>query len=105
MTTAEPTAAAAGPQLLTRGRFAMTAMPDGSWVITRAAPLCDTCQACGCGQQEEPITVPAMLVGLMRAHQEGKRPGLGQMRRLLSMAMGGMGAGAGELEEEGAPDE
>jgi hypothetical protein len=99
MMTDTTTAAEAGPRLLTRGRFALTEMPDGSLVVTRAAPLCATCEGCGCGEQEEPIHVPALLVSLMKAHADGRRPGLGQMRRLLSMAAGGLATG--ELDGPG----
>jgi len=53
------------PALVGRGRYALTAMPDGSWVITRAAPLCDRCETCGCGEQGEPITVPAFAVNML----------------------------------------
>jgi hypothetical protein len=91
---------AAAPVLLARGRHAITDMPDGSWVIRHAAPLCETCASCGCGEQQPPITIPAMLVELMKAHGEGRRIGVAQLRRLMSMAIGGIGAAPGEDNDD-----
>ena len=58
------------PALLERGRHAITGMADGSWVITRAGPLCDQCSGCGCGEQQEPITVPAFAVRMLMMDPE-----------------------------------
>lgn len=101
MTATDEATAAAGPELLARGRFALTAMPDGSLVLRHAAPLCATCEACGCGDQRDPIVVPPMLASIIKAHGEGRRIGIGQIRQLMAMAMG-MGPGPGELEQDGA---
>lgn len=90
--------AAAGPQLLGRGRFALSDMPDGSLVLRHAAPLCERCEACGCGDQRDPIVIPAMLAGIIRAHGEGRRVGVGQLRALMGMALGRAPGGPGELE-------
>jgi hypothetical protein len=102
--TGTTTAAAAAPELLARGRFALTAMPDGSLVLRHATPLCETCQECGCGEQRDPIVIPAMLAGIIRAHGAGQRIGVGQLRALARMAMGGMPGPGGELEEGPAGD-
>ena len=59
------------PVLLERGRYAVTGMPDGGWVITRAGPLCDRCQDCGCGEQGEPVPVPALAVQAMTGQLNG----------------------------------
>ena len=45
-----------------RGRYAVYDDGGGGLVIARAAGICDTCASCGCGEQADPITVPAMLV-------------------------------------------
>jgi len=56
----------AEPVLLERGRYALTEMPDGSWVIRRAGPLCETCEACGCGDQDDSLPpIPKMFVDVM----------------------------------------
>ena len=90
-------AAAAGPELLARGRYALSRMPNRTWVITRAGPLCERCEGCGCGDQQDPITVPVLLTALL---ESGKRPSMGDVKRLFSLALGSMGAG-GQLEDGG----
>ena len=76
-----------------RGRYAVYEA-DGGLVIARAAPLCESCAACGCGDQVDPITVPAMLVALARnAAAGGKMPGLGAIRKAV-MSRGGNGGAA-----------
>ena len=100
MTASETPAPPAGPVLLTRGRFALTEMPNGSWVIRHARPLCASCEACGCGEQQPEITAPALLVGLVKAHDEGQRITAGQLRRLMGMALRGI-TGPGEQEGDG----
>ena len=102
MTATETPGAEAGPQLVARGRFALTAMPDGSLVLRHAIPLCERCESCGCGEQRDPITIPAMLASIIRAHGEGKRIGVAQLRSLAAMAMGGRAGG--ELEEAATGD-
>ena len=77
-----------------RGRYAVYQAADGGLVIARAAPLCETCAACGCGEQADPLTVPAMLVSLAKqAAAGGKMPGLGAIRKAV-MARGGNGSGS-----------
>ncbi len=61
----------APPEPAEVGRYAVFADPDGSLVFARAAPLCEKCAACGCGDQAENIRVPAMLV---KAVGSGKVP-------------------------------
>ena len=54
--------------------------------------ICDTCAECGCGEQADPITVPAMLVALAKnAAANGKMPGFGAIRKAV-MARGGNGS-------------
>ena len=75
-----------------RGRYAVYSAPDGGLVIARAAGICDICANCGCGEQADPITVPAMLVALAKnAAANGKMPGFGAIRKAV-MARGGNGS-------------
>lgn len=67
--------------LLERGRYAVTGMPDGSWAIVRAGPICETCQACGCGEQQEPIMVPAFVVAVIT----GERQLPGPLQKMMGM--------------------
>ena len=75
------------PALLERGRHAITGMADGSWVITRAGPLCDTCAGCGCGEQQDPITVPSFAVNLMMMDPE-KRAKLNPVTMMKKLVTG-----------------
>jgi hypothetical protein len=52
----------AGPEVLEAGRYRLFRAPDGAWVVARAVETCETCQACDCGTQADPIVVPAMVV-------------------------------------------
>lgn len=70
------------PELLERGRYAVTGMPDGSWVITRAGPLCERCSDCGCGDQGEPVPVPAIAVQAMTGQLNGSA------RKMLAKMLG-----------------
>ena len=73
------------PELLERGRYAVTGMPDGSWVITRAGPLCERCSECGCGDQGEPVPVPAIAVQAMTGQLNGSA------RKMLAKMLGRSG--------------
>lgn len=46
------------------GRYVVFAAPDGGWVVARAVGICENCQNCGCGEQAEPIAIPAMVISL-----------------------------------------
>lgn len=59
------------PEPAERGRYAIFEQADGGLVIPRSAPLCERCQACGCGEQMEPLKVPGALVRMARAAAEG----------------------------------
>lgn len=76
------------PDLLERGRHAITGMADGSWVITRAGPLCDTCATCGCGEQQEPIQIPAFAVKMlmMDPEQRAKLNPVAMVKRMMNGA-------------------
>ena len=63
------------PEALERGRYAVYETPDGGLAIARSGPLCGTCQGCGCGDQADPILVPAMAVTAWKAMQNGDRMG------------------------------
>jgi hypothetical protein len=79
-----------------RGRYAVYDDGSGGLVIGRASGICETCANCGCGDQADPITVPAMLVALAKnAAAGGKMPGLGAIRKaVMSRAGNGTGSGA-----------
>jgi hypothetical protein len=76
--------AAPEPVLLERGRYALRESPDGSWVVSRAVGTCETCRDCGCGDQADPIVIPAMVVALAKA-----RDGGGMMAKLKGMVARG----------------
>jgi hypothetical protein len=82
-TQAEDQAPAAG-EPAERGRYALYVEPSGGVVIARAAGICATCQECGCGEQADPITIPAALVAMARAAAEGKMklPTVKQLKQL-----------------------
>ena len=81
-----------GAEPAERGRYAVYEA-DGGLVIARASGICETCANCGCGEQVDPITVPAMLVALAKnAAANGKMPGFGAIRKAV-MARGGNGNG------------
>ena len=67
-----------------RGRYALYPTPDGGLIIARAAGICENCSGCGCGEQAEPITVPAAIVGMAKLAAEGKMklPSVKQLRQL-----------------------
>jgi len=75
------------PVLLERGRHAISGLSDGSWVITRAGPICETCQSCGCGEQQEPIQVPPMIVKLITMDPD-KRAKLNPFHLMRQLAGG-----------------
>src|SRR6516165_5309820 len=83
----EPTPAPPVPKLLERGRYAVYEAPDGWWVLARAVDVCDTCKEHGCGEQAEPIVVPAMVIKMASMRDAG------MVRRIRAM----LGA-RGELE-------
>lgn len=65
------------------GRYKVLAAPDGGWVIARAVGICETCQACGCGEQAEPVQIPGMVISLATSQGKGKILGMlrGMARR------------------------
>ena len=52
-----------------RGRYAAFPQPDGSngLMIYRATGLCQTCQDCGCGTQQDPVDLSLKGLLAMRA--------------------------------------
>lgn len=69
-----------------RGRYAIYEQADGGLVIPRTSGLCDTCSACGCGDQAEPIRVPAALVKMARAAAAGETGGMaGKLRAMIRL--------------------
>ena len=76
------------PEPLDRQRIAVYEPEDGSWIIARSGPICETCASCGCGEQLDPITVPHMFVSIIKARQEGKMPKIGDLRRMMGVLNG-----------------
>jgi hypothetical protein len=75
-----------GPTVLEYGRYRVFEAPDGGWVVARAVDTCETCQACGCGDQADPIQIPAMVIRMAKA----QGPGLfGKLRAMRGAAAGG----------------
>ena len=66
-----PSDTPAVPVLLERGRYAVREAPDGSWVLGRAVDTCDRCQNCGCGDQADPIVIPAMVIKMASMRDAG----------------------------------
>jgi hypothetical protein len=61
------TQAASLGELLEAGRYKAFEAPDGSWVLARATGTCESCQSCGCGEQADPIHIPAMFVAMAKS--------------------------------------
>jgi len=59
------------PEVLEFGRYRVFQTPDGGWLLARAVDTCETCQGCGCGEQADPIQVPAMFVAMARQMDGG----------------------------------
>jgi len=49
------------------GRYCVYQAPDGGWIVARAVGLCQTCLDCGCGEQADPIAIPAMVIKMARS--------------------------------------
>lgn len=77
--------AAAEPVVLEYGRYRLFESPDGGWVVARAVETCETCQNCGCGSQADPIVIPAMVVKMARAQQNGGGL-LGKLKAVTGLA-------------------
>jgi hypothetical protein len=63
--TAEPQTET-GPEVLEAGRYRVFQDASGAWIIGRAVATCERCQACGCGDQADPIQIPAMLIAMAK---------------------------------------
>ena len=59
------------PAPLEHGRYAVFPQPDGGLAIARADGICDRCATCGCGEQRDNISVPALVVALAREAMAG----------------------------------
>jgi len=80
------------PELLETGRYALYRAPDGGIVIARALNTCEACHH-GCGDQAEPIVIPAMIVKMAEMRDAG-------MVKKFRAMMGARGELA-ELDEAG----
>ena len=66
-----------GPEVLEGpGRYKVFQSPAGEWIVARSVPICERCQACGCGEQADPIVVPAMVVQLAMQNGKGRLMGM-----------------------------
>jgi len=72
----------AQPEPAERGRYAIYEQPDGGLVIPRTHGLCETCAACGCGEQAEPLKVPGALVKMALAAAQGNGGALSKLKAL-----------------------
>lgn len=70
-----------GPAVIEGGRYKVFQAPDGGWVIARAVDTCERCRECGCGDQAEPVQIPAMVIQLARAQGAGLLGKLKAMRK------------------------
>jgi hypothetical protein len=84
MTDTEVQQSPAEPVVLEHGRYRLFESPDGGWVVARAVETCETCQNCGCGEQAEPIMIPAMVVKMARAQHNGGL--LGKLKAVTGLA-------------------
>ena len=89
MTDTKPdTSEAARPPVIEGpGRYVVYQGPD-SWKIARAVDICERCQACGCGEQAEPVDIPdfsrgrpAVMAWLMANANTGLVGKLGALMR------------------------
>lgn len=78
----------AEPVTLEAGRYKAVLLADGSAAILRATSTCETCANCGCGEQQEAVRIPAMIINLVKAQMNGESGGL--MAR-IAKSFGGMG--------------
>lgn len=63
------------------GRYKVVQAPGGDWVIARSVDICETCRECGCGEQAEPVRIPAMVI------QMAKRAGQKKMFAQLGISV------------------
>lgn len=81
--------AAAGPLeaapslVLEFGRYRVFEAPDGGWIVARAVDICERCQDCGCGDQADPIVVPAMVIRMAKSQGPGL---LGKLKALRGVS-------------------
>lgn len=64
------------------GRYRVFEAPDGGWIVARAVDICQACQDCGCGDQADPIAIPAMVIKMAKAQGPGL---LGKLKALRNM--------------------
>jgi hypothetical protein len=71
-----------------RGRYAVYQENGGPPVLARATGLCETCTACGCGDQQEPVELSPG--GLMKVLSRNgvKLPGPKEILKLMAVHHG-----------------
>lgn len=74
------------PEASERGRYAVHAMPDGGLLISRAGPLCDRCQSCGCGEQRDPVgPISGALVKIAQMAAAGEVSMAGALKKMIRL--------------------
>ena len=74
------------PEPSERGRYAIYEQADGGVVIPRSGPLCETCAACKCGEQQVPLRIPGALVKMAKAAADGNGGGMAKkIKALMSL--------------------
>jgi hypothetical protein len=69
-----------------RGRYLTVRTGPRSLLIHRATPLCERCESCGCGVQQDPIDLsPGGIMKLMSAGGI-ELPGIGEMLSMRRQA-------------------
>jgi hypothetical protein len=80
------------PQPEEIGRYRVYRNNDGSLSIPRAAPLCERCETCGCGEAQTQLEVPAWAATLVPAIMSGTPVDMdslpGPLRMLAKARMG-----------------
>lgn len=69
-------APATAPILEGPGRYVVYEAPDGGWIINRTGGICETCQGCGCGEQADPVQIPALAIKLAQSQGRTKLMGM-----------------------------
>jgi hypothetical protein len=80
----------AGP--VERGRYALYRTPDDGVLIARASGICETCQECGCGEQQENFgPVSAVMLQAAQLAGQGRIPEAMKLLMANGIKLPGMG--------------
>ena len=89
------TDAPAQPDVRQYGRYKLSATPDGQGMLARAVNTCESCQSCGCGDQQELVPMPGVLLKILTGQPVEKAEVMGLLMQggFLNMMKGLMGRG------------